>query len=66
MNHRLEKLKALLDTNESHQNVENITETSIDCENETRENNSCSPTIKVELPLMPKSKFTLQLIKRVI
>jgi hypothetical protein len=56
MNHRLEKLTTLLDANETHQNVENITEVSIDCENETRKNNSSSSPIKVEPLLMPKSK----------
>jgi hypothetical protein len=61
MNHRLEKLKALLDTNESHQNVENITETSIDCENETRENNSCSPTIN-QNEQMNKSSMKVEIL----
>ena len=60
MNHRIEKLTALFDVDESHQNVENINEISIVRQNQTNEvndNNSCSSTIKVEpLLIAQKSK----------
>ena len=60
MNHRIEKLTALLDVDESHKNVENKNEISIERHNQTNEvsnNNSCSSTIKVEpLLIVQKSK----------
>ena len=56
MNHRIEKLSALLDV--TLLNVENRNEISIEHEiaiNEASGNNSCSSTIKVEPLFMSKS-----------
>ncbi len=59
MNHRFDILSSLLDANESHLNVTNLSEIPIEHEislNETSDNNSCSSTIKDEPLLKPKSK----------
>ena len=49
MNHRIEKLSLLLNSNETHLNVEKII-------NEASDDNSCSSKIKVMPLSMPKSK----------
>ncbi len=59
IDHRIDKLSTLFDATETHQNVENINEISIERENalnETSDDNPCSSTIKVESLLIQKSK----------
>ena len=58
MNHRIEKLSSLLNSNESQLNVANKNEISNEHENAinvTSDNNSCSTIIKFEQISMPKS-----------
>jgi uncharacterized Zn-finger protein len=59
MNHRIEKLSTLLDKNQSHLNMANITEIPIEFKstiNESSDNSSCSSPIKVEPLSIPESK----------
>ena len=60
MNHRIEKLSSLLNSNETQLNMANRNEISIKCKiqtNESNNDNSCSSTIKVNPLLIPKSKI---------
>ena len=56
MNHRIEKLSTLLHANETLLNLDNMAEITIENENETRDDNSCSSTFKVNSLLMSHSK----------
>ena len=56
MNHCFDKLSSFLHTNEIQSNVSNITEISIEHENELRDDSSCSSTIKEKPLLMSNSK----------
>jgi hypothetical protein len=57
MDHRIERLSALIDVNQTQLNVTNISKISIERDNALRaSDNPCSSTIKVNPILIPKSK----------